>query len=79
MNIKDLLYVQAPVDNNQLVALKNVILVCKERLWLQETSGYPDAISDEFDSYMTEDQVTGTKQSIAIVERLLKQLNENNR
>lgn len=78
MNIKDILFENQPkLSVNERVALKNVLTVCKERLWLQETGGQLDPFSDEFDSIMTEQQISGAKQSIRIMEELLH--NEDHR
>ena len=87
MNLKDILFNQVNLSETQQVALKNVLAVCKERLWLQETGGtvlsrLDPGYTDDYDSFMTDEQIAGAKRSIEIMEQLLHaniQYDENHR
>jgi hypothetical protein len=75
MNIKELFDLDDHLTKRQMVALKNVLLVCKERVWLAETGGNLE-YSTEFDQIMTPDQIDGIKASIGVIERLLERYNQ---
>lgn len=57
------------LTDRQISALKNIITIAKERIWLWKTKGtYEFHIS--FDENMTDSQVSTVEESIKVCERL---------
>lgn len=51
-------------------ALKNLIVVARDRLWI--SSGRPDDLDQHMDDLMTDDEVNNVTRSVERVEKLLE-------
>ena len=51
-------------------ALKNLIIVARDRLWI--SSGRPDDLEQHMDDLMTDDEVNNVTRSVDRVEKLLE-------
>ena len=69
--LKDQVTVPARFTESERVALKNVVSLAKERLWLAESYPGPPPPSLDFEAQLTEDDVTNSKQSLLVLENIL--------
>ena len=69
--LKDQVTAPARFTESERVALKNVVNLARERLWLAESYPGPPSPSLDFDAQLTEDDVNNSKQSLLVLENLL--------
>jgi hypothetical protein len=81
MTIKDMFtietYEQYKLDNTELTALKNLIVLARERLWLADAYPSRPPMSLEFDEELADDQINTCRESIDVLNRAISRYTSN--
>lgn len=75
MKIKDWILKSDKLSRREVTALRNLIRLGRERLWIVENDDY--VLSDEFNHIMSVEQIEGAKKSIEVVEALHNRYEES--
>ena len=67
---------QPELSKTERVALKNIINLAKERIWLAESHPQIPPIHSEFEPVLTEQDITNSKQSLVVIGQLQSKLND---
>ena len=63
---------------HEILAVKNLVEVAKERIWIADHTDAAEFDSFNFDEQLSIDEVNVIKQSITVLENLLKKRSETN-
>lgn len=75
MKIKDWILKSDKLSHREVTALRNLIRLGRERLWIVENDDY--VLSDEFNHIMSVEQIEWAKKSIEVVEALHNRYEES--
>ena len=66
------------LHKHEILAVKNLVEVAKERIWVADHTDASEYNSLKFDEFLSIEQVNVIKQSITVLENLLKKRSETN-
>ena len=63
---------------SETIALKNLLQISKERIWLSDPLNVTEYDNDDFDDYLTEDTIKKIKTSITLMDSYLSKHSTKN-